>query len=44
MTYKEIAEKICIGPRTIDDYRDNLFQKLEIKSRGSGFVCNKVGQ
>lgn len=33
MTYKEIAEKMYLSPRTIDGYRDNLFEKLEIKTR-----------
>jgi DNA-binding NarL/FixJ family response regulator len=33
MTYKEIAEKMFLSPKTIDGYRDDLFQKLNIKSR-----------
>lgn len=33
MTYKEIADKMGISHRTIDGYRDHLFQKLSIKSR-----------
>jgi len=33
MTYKEIAEKMCCSPRTIDNYRDSLFDKLNIKTR-----------
>jgi DNA-binding NarL/FixJ family response regulator len=33
MTYKEIAEKMYLSPRTIDGYRDDLFQQLGIKSR-----------
>lgn len=33
MTYKEIADKMGVTPRTIDGYRDELFQKLDIKSR-----------
>lgn len=33
MTYKEIADKMCLSPRTIDGYRDELFRKLNIKSR-----------
>ncbi|MES2479090.1 MAG: response regulator transcription factor [Bacteroidota bacterium] len=33
MTYKEIADKMGISHRTIDGYRDHLFQKLNIKSR-----------
>lgn len=33
MTYKEIADKMCVSPRTVDGYRDDLFEKLDIKSR-----------
>ena len=33
MTYKQIAEKMFLSPKTIDGYRDNLFQKLNIKNR-----------
>lgn len=33
MTYKEIADQMCVSPRTIDGYRENLFMKLEVKSR-----------
>jgi DNA-binding NarL/FixJ family response regulator len=33
MTYKEIADIMKISPRTIDGYRDQLFTKLNIKSR-----------
>lgn len=33
MTYKEIAEIMKLSPKTIDGYRDILFEKLEVKSR-----------
>jgi len=33
LTYKEIAEKMFVSPRTIDGYRDTLFEKLELKTR-----------
>lgn len=33
MTYKEIAEKMFLSPKTIDGYRDLLFQKLKVKNR-----------
>jgi DNA-binding NarL/FixJ family response regulator len=33
MTYKEIADKMYLSPRTIDGYRDALFEKLDIKTR-----------
>ncbi len=33
LTYKEIAHKMFKSPRTIDGYRDDLFQKLNVKTR-----------
>jgi two-component system, NarL family, invasion response regulator UvrY len=33
LTYKEMAQKMQISPRTIDNYRDALFLKLNVKSR-----------
>lgn len=33
MTYKEVAEKMCLSVHTIDGYRDALFEKLDAKSR-----------
>lgn len=32
-TYKEVAEVMHLSPKTIDGYRENLFNKLEVKSR-----------
>jgi two-component system, NarL family, invasion response regulator UvrY len=32
-TYKEIAQKMNLNPRSIDNLRDHLFDKLEVKSR-----------
>jgi DNA-binding NarL/FixJ family response regulator len=32
-SYREIADEMCVSVRTIDNYRDNLFKKLETKSR-----------
>lgn len=32
-TYKEIANEMCLSPKTIDGYRESLFAKLEIKTR-----------
>jgi len=33
LTYKEIASQMNISPRTVDNYRDTLFFKLNVKSR-----------
>lgn len=33
LTYKEIADKMNVSPRTVDNYRESLFAKLNIKSR-----------
>ena len=33
LSYKEIANKMCLSPRTIDGYRDSLFQKLQVGTR-----------
>lgn len=33
LTYREIADKIGRSPKTIDGYRESLFEKLGVKSR-----------
>jgi DNA-binding NarL/FixJ family response regulator len=33
MTYKEIADKMFLSARTIDGYRNDLFEKLNVKTR-----------
>jgi len=33
LTYPEIADKMGVGNRTVDNYRDALFLKLKVKSR-----------
>jgi DNA-binding NarL/FixJ family response regulator len=33
LTYREIAQQMCVSSRTIDGYRDQLFEKLQITSR-----------
>ncbi|KQR93780.1 two-component system response regulator [Chryseobacterium sp. Leaf180] len=33
MSYKEIADKMCCSPRTVESYRDQLCEKLDLKSR-----------
>lgn len=41
MTYKEIADHMCLSPKTIDGYRDNLFEKLQVKNR-TGLVVYAI--
>jgi DNA-binding NarL/FixJ family response regulator len=33
LTYKEIADKMYCSPRTVEGYRDSLFEKLDLKTR-----------
>lgn len=33
MTYKQIAEEMCLSPKTIENYREALFEKLDVKTR-----------
>lgn len=33
LSYKEIADKMCCSPRTVEGYRDHLFEKLGVKTR-----------
>ena len=33
LTYKEIADKMFVAPRTVDGYRETLFEKLDVKNR-----------
>jgi DNA-binding CsgD family transcriptional regulator len=41
LTYKEIADKMSVSPRTVDGYRDSLFNKLGLKSR-VGLVVHAI--
>ncbi len=33
LTYKEVADKLKVSPRTVDGYREDLFSKFQVKSR-----------
>jgi DNA-binding NarL/FixJ family response regulator len=33
LTYKEIADRMCVSLRTVDGYRDQCFKKLNIRNR-----------
>ena len=44
LTYKEIAQRMCLTPRSIDAIRDQLFIKLDVKSRvGLAIIAIKNG-
>jgi two-component system, NarL family, invasion response regulator UvrY len=44
LTYKEIADEMCLSPRTIDGYREALFKKLNITTRtGLAMYSIKAG-
>src|SRR5258705_8220134 len=44
LTYKEIAQKMALNPRSVDTLRDHLFVKLDVKSRvGLAMVAIKQG-
>jgi DNA-binding NarL/FixJ family response regulator len=44
LTYKEIAMQLDLSPRAVDTLRDQLFQKLDVKSRvGLAMVALKNG-
>ncbi|WP_375444664.1 response regulator [uncultured Fibrella sp.] len=41
LTYVEIADKMCVSPRTVDGYREAVFEKLGVKSR-QGLVMEAI--
>ena len=41
LTYKQIADMMNLSPHTIDNYREALFQKFEVKSR-TGLVISAL--
>lgn len=41
MTYKEVASEMNLSPKTIDGYRESLFQKLNVRSR-TGLVLYAI--
>lgn len=41
LTYKEIADQMFVSPRTVDNYRESLFQKLNLKTR-TGLVLYAI--
>jgi DNA-binding NarL/FixJ family response regulator len=41
LSYREIAEKMCVSFRTVDGYRESCSEKLQVKSR-IGFVTYAI--
>ncbi|UFH54138.1 response regulator transcription factor [Spirosoma sp. KNUC1025] len=41
LTYNEIADKMCVSPRTVDGYREVVFQKMNVRTR-VGMVLEAV--
>jgi DNA-binding CsgD family transcriptional regulator len=41
LTYKEVADIMKVSQRTVDGYRESVFNKLEVKSR-TGLVLFAV--
>lgn len=41
LTYTEIADKMCVSPRTVDGYREVVFQKMNVRTR-VGMVIEAV--
>lgn len=33
LTYVQIASQMCVSPRTVDGYRETLFERVQVKSR-----------
>lgn len=43
LTYNEIADRMCVSPRTVDGYREVVFQKMGVRTR-VGMVMEAVRQ
>ncbi|QJD77458.1 response regulator transcription factor [Spirosoma rhododendri] len=41
LTYNQIADQMCVSPRTVDGYREMVFQKMSVRSR-VGMVIKAV--
>ncbi|GAB3642725.1 LuxR C-terminal-related transcriptional regulator [Spirosoma arcticum] len=33
LTYNDIADRMCVSPRTVDGYREVVFQKMNVRTR-----------
>jgi DNA-binding NarL/FixJ family response regulator len=44
LTYKEVAQKMSLNPRSVDNLRDQLFIKFDVKSRvGLAMIATRNG-
>lgn len=41
ITYKEVADRMCLSPKTIEGYCETVFQKLNVKNR-TGLVIYAI--
>ena len=41
MTYREIAKKMCLSTKTVEGYRDAIFEKLKLRNR-TGLVIYAI--
>lgn len=41
LTYNQIADRMCVSPRTVDGYREAVFQKMDVKTR-QGMVMKAI--
>jgi len=39
LTYRMIAEKMCVSEKTIEGYRSRVFEKLKVKTRVGLVIC-----
>lgn len=43
LTYYEIADQMCVSPRTVDGYREAVFEKMGVRTR-TGMVLGAIQQ
>ncbi len=44
LTYAEIADRMCVSTRTVDGYRESVFEKLNVRTRvGLAMLAMRIG-
>ncbi len=44
LTYAEIADRMCVSTRTVDGYRESVFEKLNVRTRvGLAMLAMRAG-